>query len=254
LFKSFNSLWTTNERQFHTLNISKNKSAIELQTLSLLCPDLIKRVVAHKYSLLQLHILPARALLPLEVYPVSQDQELSSLFVPASTQDHLQGVLSAAVVLVMYGDYQCSKSADVYRLINVIRREFNISCGEDYLCFIFRHFPQTSIHAQAQRAALAALAAAAQGQFWKMHESLFNHQQKLGNGYLVEYADQLGLDIFQFLKHLSQQTHRDRIKEDIESGLHSGVTAAPALFINGIRYAGRWNKEQLLAAIVTANH
>ncbi|MBV9386507.1 MAG: DsbA family protein [Chroococcidiopsidaceae cyanobacterium CP_BM_ER_R8_30] len=185
---------------------------------------------------------------------MSDDRSHSSLFVPASTQDHIQGVLNASVVLVMYGDYQCSKSADVYRMIKAIRRELSVSFGEDYLCFIFRHFPQIQIHAQAQRAAQAAQAAASQGQFWQMHDSLFNHQQALGNGYLVEYAEHLGLDISQFLKHLSKQTHFDRINEDIESGLRSGVTATPALFISGILYTGRWNKTQLTTAIVATSH
>jgi protein-disulfide isomerase len=154
----------------------------------------------------------------------------------------------------MYGDYQCSKSADVYRPIEVIRRELIASFGEDYLCFIFRHFPQTQIHAQARRAAQAAEAAAAQGRFWQMHDLLFDRQQALENGYLVEYADGLGLDISQFLQHLSQKTHLDRIYEDIESGLQSGVTVAPALFINGIRYIGRWRKAELMAAIIAASH
>jgi protein-disulfide isomerase len=181
-----------------------------------------------------------------------QDRKPNLPFVPASTQDHIQGVLSAAVVLVMYGDYQCSKSADVYRLIKAIRRELTVSSGEDYLCLIFRHFPQIQIHPQSQRAAQAAQAAAAQGQFWQMHDSLFDHQQALGNGYLVEYANQLELDISQFLQDLSQQTHLDRIHADIESGLRSGVTVAPALFINGIQYTERWSKTQLIAAIVAA--
>jgi protein-disulfide isomerase len=184
---------------------------------------------------------------------VSQDQNRSSLLIPASTQNHIQGVLNATVVLVMYGDYQCSVSADVYRLIKVIRRQL-IACGEDYLCFIFRHFPQTQIHADAQRAAQAAQAAAAQGQFWQMHNMLFTHQQELGSGYLVEYASHLGLDISQFLQDLSKQVHVARINQDIESGLHSGVTVAPALFINGIQYTGCWNTTQLTAAIVTANY
>ena len=185
---------------------------------------------------------------------MSQDRERNSLSVPASTQDHIQGVLSAPVVLVMYGDYQCSRSADVYRMIKVIGRELRVSFGENYLCFIFRHFPQIQIHAQAQRAAQAAEEAAIQGQFWPMHDSLFNHQQALGNGYLVEYAYALGLDMSQFLQHLSQQTHLDRINEDIESGLRSGVTVAPTLFINGVQYTGCWNTAQLMAAIVAASH
>ncbi|MBC6433460.1 DsbA family protein [Nostoc sp. HG1] len=185
---------------------------------------------------------------------MSFDRDRSLLFVPSSTQDHIKGVLNATVVLVMYGDYQCSQSADVYRLIKVIGRQLNVSLGENYLCFIFRHFPQIQIHSHAQRAAEVAEAAAVRGQFWPMHEMLFTHQQELGNGYLVEYANNLGLDISQFLQDIYKQVYIDRINEDIQSGLQSGVTATPALFINGIRYSERWNIEQLMAAIVTANH
>lgn len=185
---------------------------------------------------------------------MSFDRDRSLLFVPPSTKDYIKGVLNATVVLVMYGDYQCSQSADVYRLIKVIGRQLNVSLGENYLCFIFRHFAQIQIHSHAQRAAEAAEAAAVQGQFWPMHEMLFSHQQELGNGYLVEYANNLGLDICQFLQDIFNKVYVDRINEDIQSGLHSGVTAAPALFINGIRYSERWNIEQLMAAIVTANH
>lgn len=185
---------------------------------------------------------------------MSDDHSSSFLVVPASTQDHGQGVFSAAVVLVMYGDYQCPRSAAVYKLIKIIRQKLTVSFGEDYLCFIFRHFPQIQIHPHAQRAAQAAEAAAAQGQFWLMSDTLFDHQQRLENGYLVEYANDLGLDIPQFLKELSKQVHVDRINEDIESGLHSGITAAPALFINNIRYTGRWTTTELTAAIVAASH
>ena len=185
---------------------------------------------------------------------MNDDRSHSSLLVPPSTQDWMQGVLSAKVVLVMYGDYQCSRSADVYKLIKEIERELSASFRKDYLCFIFRHFPQIQIHPHAQRAAQAAEAAAVQGQFWSMHDTLFIHQQQLEDGYLVEYANDLGLDIPQFLKELSKQVHVDRINEDIEGGIHSGVTAAPVLFINNIRYTGRWRITELIAAIVAASH
>ena len=191
---------------------------------------------------------------------MSFDRDRSLLFVPPSIQDRIKGVLNATVVLVMYGDYECSQSADVYRLIKVIGRQLSVSLGENYLCFIFRHFPQIEIHSHAQRAAEAAEAAAIQGQFWPMHEMLFSHQQELGNGYLVEYANNLGLDISQFLQDLSRGVHINHINADIEGGLRSGVEAAPALFINGIRYPvdvarrrHRWTVEQIMAAIVAAN-
>jgi protein-disulfide isomerase len=192
-----------------------------------------------------------QAFFPSEV-TVSDDH--SSLCVTPSSQEHLQGELNATVALVMYGDYQCSQSADVYRLIKVIQRQINISLGENYLCFIFRHFPQSQIHPHAQHATEAAEAAAAQGQFWQMHDLLFTHSQELGNGYLVEYANHLGLDISRFLQDLSKQVHVDRINQDIESGSQSGVATAPALFINGTRYSDRWNIEQLMTAIIVASN
>ncbi|HEY9640742.1 MAG TPA: DsbA family protein [Coleofasciculaceae cyanobacterium] len=185
---------------------------------------------------------------------MNDDRSHSPLLVPPSTQDWMQGVLSAKVVLVMYGDYQDPRSADVYKLIKRIKQELSASFGDDYLCFVFRHFPQTQIHPHAQRATEVAEAAAAQGQFWSMHDTLFVHQQKLENGYLIEYANDLGLDIPRFLKDLSKHVHIDRINENIEGGLHSGVTTAPALFINNIRYTGRWKMTELMAAMIAASH
>ncbi len=184
---------------------------------------------------------------------MSDDRDRRSLTVPPSVQDHMQGLLGAAVILVMYGDYQSPQSADVYRLIKAVQQQFSNSFGARDLCFIFRHFPQITIHPHAQRAAESAEAAAAQGQFWSMHESLFIHQQSLENGFLVEYANNLGLDISRFLQDMSRRVYADRINEDIAGGYQSGVVAAPALFINGDRYRDRWNVLQLMAAILISS-
>ncbi len=187
--------------------------------------------------------------------PMNQDSHPNQLFVSPSQRDHYQGMLNAPVILVEYGNYQCPQCREVHQLIQAIQQHFNSEFSEkNWICIVFRHFVQNSIYPQAQKAAQAAAAAAAQGQFWQMHEMLFTHSQELGDGYLVEYADVLGLDISQFLQDLSNQVHVDRINQDIESGLNSGVTSAPALFINGIRYRDRWNVEQLMAAITTASN
>lgn len=186
--------------------------------------------------------------------PMYQDSKPNQLFVPPSQRDHYQGLLSAPVVLVKYGNYQSPQCGEVHRLIQAIQQHFNsVFSEENRPCVVFRHFIK-SIYPQAQKAAEVVEAAAAQGQFWQMHEMLFTHQQALDNGYLVEYANHLGLDISQLLQDLSKQRHVDRINEDIESGYHSGVTTAPALFINGIRYRDRWSLEELIATIDTVSH
>ncbi|WNZ25771.1 DsbA family protein [Leptolyngbya sp. NK1-12] len=190
-----------------------------------------------------------------DVIPGDTPSNHNQLVVPPSEQDHRQGSLNARVVLVEYGDYQCPQCGELYISIKAIQRQLEATLfGRGFLCFVFRHFPQPHIHPQAQKAAAATEAAGAQGQFWQMYEILLEHQQELGNGYLAEYADRLGLNVPQFLRDIARGTYLDRINRDIESGIRSGVTDAPALFINNIRYTGRWRVTELMAAIVATSH
>jgi protein-disulfide isomerase len=177
------------------------------------------------------------------------------LAVPPSKRDHRQGSLNAHVVLVAYGDYQCPQCGELYISIQAIQRQFEATLfGRKTLCFVFRHFPQPQLHPQAQKAAAATEAAAAQGQFWQMHEMLLKHQQELGDGDLAECADNLGLDVTQFLRDIAQKVYVDHINQDIISGMDSGVVSAPALFINGVRYTDALEFEPLLIAIAEASH
>ena len=190
-----------------------------------------------------------------DVIPDDAPSNHNQLVVPPSEQDHWQGSLNARVVLVEYGDYQCPQCGELYTSIKAIQRQLETTLfGRDSLCFVFRHFPQPHIHPQAQKAAAATEAAGAQGQFWQMYNILLEHQQELGNGYLAEYADRLGLNVPQFLRDIARGTYLDRINQDIESGIRSGVTHAPALFINNLRYTGGWTITELTTAIVAASH
>lgn len=177
------------------------------------------------------------------------------LAVLPSEHDHRQGSLNANVVLVAYGDYQCSQCGKLYTLIQTIQKQSHELLREQNdFCFIVRHFPQAQIHPQAQKAAAASEAAAAQGQFWQMHEILLKHQHDLGDGYLAEYADTLGLDVTQFVRDIARNVYADSINQDIAGGMLSGVTSAPALFINGVRYKNALELELLLTAIAESRN
>ena len=175
--------------------------------------------------------------------PASNNNKLSLLI-----SDRVRGNIDAPIKLLEYGDYQCSQCGQLHRTLQAMGQQL----GESF-CFAFRHFPQTQIHSQSQRAAEAVESAAAQSKFWQMHDTLFEHQQALDDSHLVEYANNLGLDIPQFLKALSEQVYINRINEDIESGRRNGVISTPTLFINGDRYFGAWDIESLLAAILGAS-
>lgn len=164
---------------------------------------------------------------------------------PVSHQDHIQGLPTAVMTLVKYGDYQCPDSAKAHSIIQEIQQQFN-----SQLCYTFRHFPCPDIHPQAQQAAEAAEAAAKQGKFWEMHDILFAHQHALQDGDLAEYAARLKLDVMQFLREMSGDVYVQRVQQDIDSGFHSGVYRTPTFFINSLRYDGADDKESLIAALI----
>jgi len=85
----------------------------------------------------------------------------------------------------------------------MIKQELSASFGEDYLCTSSVIFPQIQIHPHAQRAAQAAEAACVQGQFWSMNDTLFIIN-KSWRTVILKYANDLGLDIPQFLKVAKQ--------------------------------------------------
>ncbi|PSN07413.1 disulfide bond formation protein DsbA [filamentous cyanobacterium CCT1] len=158
---------------------------------------------------------------------------VSTLMSPVSAQDHCLGATTAAFTLVQYGDYQCPNCGSAYPLLMALLEDLG-----DRLCFVFRHFPRRHLHPHAQHAAEAAEAAASQGKFWPMHHHLYAHQHALGNGYLVEYAAELELDVTQFLREVTSDRYVSRVQADIASGRASGVVDTPTFFINGQRYGG----------------
>jgi len=168
----------------------------------------------------------------------------SKLTPPVGDRDHVQGPIDAPVTFVEYGDYQCPHCLQAHLIV----RELQERLG-DRFCYVFRHFPLSASHPNAQHAAEAAEAAAAQGKFWEMHDHLFRHQGALDDSHLVQYAAQLGLDMERFERELREGVYADRVREDIQSGVPSGVNGTPTFYINGSRYDGPWDVESLLAEI-----
>ena len=170
------------------------------------------------------------------------------LAVPVSERDHSQGPATAAVTLVQYGDYECPYSRLSTNVVRAIQQEL----GEQ-LRFVFRNFLLTQIHPHALHAALAAEAAAAQGKFWQMHDSIFHHQHTLEDADLEQFAEAVGLDLQQYARALTDQRALARIEEDVEGGERSGVQGTPTFFINGALYRASWEQDTLLPALQAAS-
>jgi protein-disulfide isomerase len=170
------------------------------------------------------------------------------LTMTVTDRDHSQGPTEALVTLVEYGDYECPHCGRAYPIVEEIRRKF-----ADRLRFVFRHFPLTQVHSHAEVAAEAAEAAAAQNQFWEMHNALFTHQDALDTSHLVRYASRLGLDTAPLEQELAAHTFQNRVHEDFMSGVRSGVNGTPTFFINRIRHDGPFDLSSLFNAIDEAS-
>ncbi|MEG4944844.1 DsbA family protein [Microcoleus sp. F4-D5] len=67
-----------------------------------------------------------------------------------------------------------------------------------------------------------------------------------------ECAANLGLDVPRFSHELAEHAHAAKIREDLLSGIQSGVNGTPTFFINGVRHDGSYDLRSLLAAIENA--
>jgi len=162
-------------------------------------------------------------------------------------RDHIKGPDTARVTLVEYGDYQCPYCGMAFRSVKSTESRL---AGR--MRFVFRHFPLTQIHPWAEPAAEAAEAAGAQGKFWEMHDTLYEHQEALDVVSLRRYASAIGLDILKFDTDLESHRFLPRVLADYQSGVESGVEGTPTLFINGEMYMGSYDPGSLVSAIEAA--
>ena len=164
--------------------------------------------------------------------------------------DHSIGPIDAPVTLVEYGDYECPFCYRAHPLVTQMQRQFG-----QRLRFVFRNFPLTQIHPHALAAAQAAESVGANAgadAFWRMHHTIFEHQQDsrdaLDEAHLLRYAASSGADPVQVKLDLDNGTFEDKVKADLLSGIHSGVNGTPTFFINGRRFDGDWTDRRAFAA------
>lgn len=139
----------------------------------------------------------------------------------------------AKSVLIEYGDFQCPSCGVYYSVV----KQLETDLGDD-VAVVFRHFPLTAIHPNAQLAAQAAEAAGVQGKFFEMHDMLFTEQKVWSNEsnaaeIFVGYAQKLGLNVDQFKTDLYSSAVKDKIAASVKDGGTLGLRGTPSFFLNG---------------------
>ncbi|NUQ38133.1 MAG: thioredoxin domain-containing protein [Caldilineales bacterium] len=152
---------------------------------------------------------------------------------------------AAPVVIVEFSDYQCPFCLRHFQqTLPLIKRDY-IDTGK--VRYIFKDFTPTlynpSYHPQAVLAALAAECAGAQGDYWPMHNKLFDEQDRWADQtaaaqVLKDFAAELTLDVAAFTACLDSEQFLAEIEADLEEGIAAGVQGTPGTFINGLFVSG----------------
>jgi Na+/H+ antiporter NhaA len=161
--------------------------------------------------------------------------------------DHIRGSDDAPVTLVEYGDFECPYCGQAEGAIREL-----LAAHSDDVRYVWRHLPLNDVHPMAQLASEAAEAAAAQGRFWDMYDTLLSHQDALTPRDLVRYAGDLGLDTDRVRDELRRREYAGRVSEDVASADESGVSGTPTFFINGRRHYGVYDLDALTGAVRAA--
>ncbi len=154
--------------------------------------------------------------------------------------DWVRGNPEATVELIEYSDFQCPACGGATEIAQLLMNEFY-----DHVAFTYRHFP-LGYHENAKSAAAATEAAGLQGKFWEMHDTIFANQKEWGREdasevfeYYVWYAEEIGLDIDEFVEDYGSSKVQKAIQDDIDDAMQIGINATPTFFLNGEKVTNR---------------
>jgi len=143
------------------------------------------------------------------------------------------GPADAPITIIEFSDYQCPFCRrwhdEVYEPL--------LAAYPGKIRLVYRNFPLTSIHPDAQSAAEAAMCAGEQDVYWPFHEKLFS-SESLGSSTYLQYARDLGLNMTSFEACLSDRKYQQAVQTDSDFAINLGIRSTPTFFINGLAVVG----------------
>jgi len=144
-----------------------------------------------------------------------------------------RGPATAAVTIVAFEDLQCPTCRQAHPILQKLLAE------SPNTRFVFQHFPLTSIHKWAFRAAALSecVAGESDAAFWKFVDTVYEHQTEITEANaeqkLAAYAVASGGDAASLMTCAASPQVAARIVASVDLGHSLGVSATPTVFING---------------------
>ncbi|MBI4154160.1 DsbA family protein [Candidatus Woesearchaeota archaeon] len=145
---------------------------------------------------------------------------------------------NAPNVIEEFGDYECPFCTRFHTTtFGQLKKDF-IDTGKAR--YVFKDFPLTHAHFNAQKAAEAAHCAADQGEYEEYHDKLYENSfsgdswaNKPAINVFKKYAAGLGLNTEQFNKCLDSGSKSADVRANLAEGQRRGISGTPGFFVNG---------------------
>jgi len=137
---------------------------------------------------------------------------------------------NAEVTLIEVSEFQCPYCLRHNPTMEKIMNEYKGKVKRVWI-----HFPLTSIHPYAMKAAEAVECAGEQNsdKFWEMHDKIFEDTSAMTVDDLKGYASEIGLNTSKFNSCLDDNKYTSKIQKQMAAAQAAGVSGTPGTFVNG---------------------
>lgn len=140
------------------------------------------------------------------------------------------------------------KTAAAWLSVSALAQQVRSGRLKDRVRLVFRTFPIRG-HEGSTEAGLAFVAAAEMGRFWEFLHVAYDHFDEFSPQRLQTWAATAGCDPEVFAVRVAAPATREMLVEIKKEGVVNGVEETPTVFINGRRWAGDLELEELMDAI-----
>ena len=139
------------------------------------------------------------------------------------------GKSDAPVTIFEFSDFECQYCAGGAKTVAELKKKYG-----NKLRFVFKHFP-LAFHRFALGTAEASMCVNDQGSdlFWKFHNEVFAHQEKLDADSLEGYAKKVGAKIEDYKECVAAKRFASVVQNELNYAQRKGVRSTPSFFVNG---------------------
>jgi protein-disulfide isomerase len=167
--------------------------------------------------------------------------------IPVDPDDPVFGRKDAKRTLVVFSDYQCPNCKKVHQHLRGIWPALEAAAApQGGIRLVFKNYPLyskcnprsgTNMHAYSCDAAVAVEAARIVGgptAFWKMADTLYEHQDELYLAPYAKLAEKIGLNVQDFEKARRSPEAKERVERQVRQAVSIKVRGTPSLYLDGI--------------------